>query len=106
MSPQPLSLRHPKIVSPQATASVVEEGPVNVTVENFDTAHLIDRDVTFVLPNTIFSYWAEAHFTKFMYVSVGGGWAGSNADAEWKELESGVLFEEWWRSSVKRGFKL
>jgi glyoxylate utilization-related uncharacterized protein len=72
MFPKPQGAVAPKIVSPEATAFMLEEGELAVTVEGFETAHLIDGDVVFVPPNTSFTYFAEAEFTKFLYVSGGG----------------------------------
>jgi quercetin dioxygenase-like cupin family protein len=71
MSPKTEDLVPQEIVSPQATALMLEEGQLAVTVEGFDTAHLIDGDVVFVPPNRPFTYFAEAEFTKFLYVSSG-----------------------------------
>jgi quercetin dioxygenase-like cupin family protein len=56
----------------QHTAFLLEEGQLNVGVEGYDPIHLVDGDLVFVPANTPFTYYAEAEFTKFMYVSGGG----------------------------------
>jgi len=62
-----------KINSTVATAFLVEEGQLEVTVEGYDEpAVLIDGDVVFVPANTSFSYAATAEFTKVMYITGGG----------------------------------
>ncbi|KAJ4364131.1 hypothetical protein N0V83_009586 [Neocucurbitaria cava] len=105
MSPQPPSLTPSSIVSPRATAFMVEEGQVGVLVDGFESAHLIDGDVVFVPPNTTFSYWAEAEFTKFMYVS-GGGDGLDRKLMENARVWSSAFFPRSGGVSVKRGFKL
>jgi quercetin dioxygenase-like cupin family protein len=59
------------VISAVATAFMVEEGQLEVVVEGFDAASLIDGDVVFVPGNVSFSYAAAAEFTKFMYVTGG-----------------------------------
>jgi quercetin dioxygenase-like cupin family protein len=62
-----------KINSTVATAFLVEEGQLEVTVEGYDEpAVLINGDVVFVPANTSFSYAATAEFTKVMYITGGG----------------------------------
>jgi quercetin dioxygenase-like cupin family protein len=63
----------PTIILPHHTAFMMEEGQLGVTIEGYDHVHLIDGDVVFIPANTSFVYYAEAEFTKFMYVSGGGG---------------------------------
>lgn len=61
------------VKSEVATAFMVEEGQLDVTVQGYDEpASLIDGDLVFVPANTSFSYVARAEFTKFMYVTGGG----------------------------------
>ncbi|KAK4161775.1 RmlC-like cupin [Cladorrhinum sp. PSN259] len=60
------------VSSDVATAFMVEEGQLKVTVEGYDPVSLINGDVVFVPRNTSFSYVATAEFTKFMYVTGGG----------------------------------
>jgi quercetin dioxygenase-like cupin family protein len=77
----------PMVRSPVATAFQVEEGQVDVTVEGYATAHLIEGDVVFVPANKSFTYVAEAEFTKFMYVSGGADGIDAmliRAGKEWK----------------------
>jgi len=62
----------PRIKSPVATAFQMEEGQLALTVEGYDTIHLIEGDVAFIPGNTSFSYAAEADFTNTMYVSGAG----------------------------------
>jgi quercetin dioxygenase-like cupin family protein len=62
----------PVVHSPYATAFQMEEGQLAVDVQGYDQATLIEGDVIFVPANTSFSYFAQAEFTKFMYVSGGG----------------------------------
>lgn len=73
MSAKSMSTGAPKTVSPLATAFILEEGQLAVSIKGFNVAHLIDGDILFVTPDTPFSYWAEAEFTKLMYVSGGDG---------------------------------
>ncbi|KAH7136748.1 RmlC-like cupin domain-containing protein [Dactylonectria estremocensis] len=72
MSHKPKGVVPSSMTSPHATAFMVEEGQLAVMVKGFRTAHLVNGDVFFVPPNTLFSYYAEAYFTKFLYVSGGG----------------------------------
>ncbi|KAK4456922.1 RmlC-like cupin [Cladorrhinum samala] len=62
----------PVVKSEVATAFMVEEGQLDVTVDGYDPISLIDGDVVFVPGNTSFTYAAGAEFTKFMYVTGGG----------------------------------
>ncbi|KAK0748996.1 RmlC-like cupin domain-containing protein [Schizothecium vesticola] len=62
----------PRLISAVATAFMVEEGQLEVVVEGYDAASLIDGDVVFVPGNVSFSYAATAEFTKLMYVTGGG----------------------------------
>ncbi|KAK1830581.1 RmlC-like cupin [Podospora conica] len=62
----------PVVTSSVATAFMMEEGQLEVVVEGYDAASLIDGDVLFVPGNVSFSYAAAAEFTKFMYVTGGG----------------------------------
>jgi quercetin dioxygenase-like cupin family protein len=61
----------PTLKLPVHTAFVMEEGQLGVDVDGYDHVHLIDGDVVFIPANTPFKYYAEAEFTKFMYVSGG-----------------------------------
>ena len=62
----------PLLKMPRHTAFMMEEGQLSVTLAGYDTIHLIQGDVVFIPANHEFSYFAEAEFTKFMYVSGGG----------------------------------
>jgi quercetin dioxygenase-like cupin family protein len=62
----------PSMKLPFHTAFMMEEGQLGVTVDGYDHIRLIDGDVVFIPANTPFTYYAEAEFTKFMYVSGGG----------------------------------
>ncbi|KAK3356869.1 RmlC-like cupin domain-containing protein [Lasiosphaeria hispida] len=62
----------PVVVSAVATAFMLEEGQLEVSVDGFEVAVLINGDIFFVPPNTHFSYATTAEFTKFMYVTGGG----------------------------------
>ncbi|KAF2118747.1 RmlC-like cupin domain-containing protein [Lophiotrema nucula] len=62
----------PWATSTHATAFVVEEGQLAVTVDGYEKASLIGGDIVFIPPETKFTYEAEAEFTKVMYVSGGG----------------------------------
>jgi quercetin dioxygenase-like cupin family protein len=62
----------PTMKLPYHTAFMMEEGKLAVNLDGYDQAHLIDGDVVFVPAHTPFTYYAEAEFTKFMYVSGGG----------------------------------
>ena len=61
-----------RVTSPVATAFMMEEGQLEVVVDGYEVASLIDGDVVFVPANVSFSYRAVAEFTKFMYVTGGG----------------------------------
>ncbi|PSN59495.1 RmlC-like cupin [Corynespora cassiicola Philippines] len=104
MSPKAEGVVAPGVTSPQATAFMVEEGMLVVEVDGFDTARLIDGDVVFVPANTTFSYYAEADFTKFMYVS--GGDNGLDAMLLDKAEDWSSAFYPRDTSNVKRGFKI
>lgn len=56
----------------QPVAFQLEEGMLSVTISGYDTVSLIQGDVVFVPGNTTFTYYAEAGFTRFLYVSGGG----------------------------------
>jgi len=72
LSPSRGGRKAPSVVSAVATAFMVEEGQLEVTVEGYDAARLINGDVVFMPGNVSFSYAAAAKFTKFMYVTGGG----------------------------------
>ncbi|GAB1315553.1 hypothetical protein MFIFM68171_05763 [Madurella fahalii] len=59
----------PVLISSVATAFMMEEGQLEVTVDGYDPVSLIDGDVVFIPTSTSFSYTATAEFTKFMYVT-------------------------------------
>lgn len=61
-----------RVRSKVATAFMVEEGELEVSVEGYEDARLIGGDVVFVPGGVAFSYKAAAEFTKFMYVTGGG----------------------------------
>lgn len=67
-----MSQKPEDVIASAVTSLMMEDGQLAVTVDGFPTAHLIDGDVFFVPPNTSFSYYAEADFTKLLYVSGGG----------------------------------
>lgn len=105
MSPKSESAVAPTTVSARATAFMVEEGQLAATVEGLETAHLIDGDVVFVPPNTTFPYWAEAEFTKFMYISGGG----DGLDAKLMQVTTtwtSAFFPQNGSQNIKRGFKI
>ncbi|KAH7377349.1 hypothetical protein BKA66DRAFT_422411 [Pyrenochaeta sp. MPI-SDFR-AT-0127] len=105
LSPKPESAVAPTMVSTQATAFMLEEGQLAVSIEGFATAHLIDGDVVFVPPNSTFAYWAEAEFTKFMYISGGGD--GLDAKLMQDATSWASAFYPRSRSeNVKRGIKI
>jgi len=62
----------PSVTNEYATAFMMEEGQLEVTVDGYDAVSLIDGDVVFVPGGVPFSYAATAEFTKFMYVTGGG----------------------------------
>lgn len=76
------------VKSAVATAFMVEEGQLEVEVDGFEAASLIDGDVVFVPANTPFSYVATAEFTKFMYVTGGGKGLDYELIAQAKSWES------------------
>jgi quercetin dioxygenase-like cupin family protein len=72
MSLKTASQSAPTMKLPHHTAFLMEEGQLGVDVDGYDHVRLIDGDVVFVPANTPFKYYAEAEFTKMMYVSGGG----------------------------------
>lgn len=72
LSPGPVAKGPVVVRSEVATAFMMEEGQLEVTVDGYDPVSLINGDVVFVPGNKSFSYVATAEFTKFMYVTGGG----------------------------------
>ena len=72
MSLRSVNITAPTMKLPYHTAFMVEEGQLGITIEDYEHAKLIDGDVVFIPANTPFTYYAEAEFTKFMYISGGG----------------------------------
>lgn len=105
MSPKSERARAPQTKSPHATAFQMEEGQLAVTVRGFDTVHLIHGDVVFVPPNTPFTYYAEAEFTKFMYVSGGGDGLDAMLISQAKNWTS-AFYPRSGSTNVKRGLKI
>ncbi|KAH8894479.1 RmlC-like cupin [Thozetella sp. PMI_491] len=73
VSPYRFGENPPAVNSTVATAMMLEEGQLQVKVDGYEPASLIDGDVVFVPANVSFTYSATAEFTKFMYVTGGVG---------------------------------
>ena len=71
-----------------ATAFLLQEGELEVTVAGYSPVRLIDGDVLFVPANVSFSYNATADFTKFMYVTGGGNGLDAGLIAKGKTWNS------------------
>ncbi|KAK3321755.1 RmlC-like cupin domain-containing protein [Apodospora peruviana] len=98
--------RAPVVKSAVATAFMMEEGQLEVTVEGFEPASLIDGDIVFVPPNTPFSYVATAEFTKFMYVTGGGAGLDAELMAKAKPWDSAFYPPQSSNLVVKRGIRI
>lgn len=92
----------PTIKSEVATAFMMEEGQLEVTVEGYEPVSLIDGDVVFVPANTSFSYAASADFTKFMYVTGGGEGLDYELMADAQSWDS-AFYPQGGESGVKAG---
>ncbi|TKW51043.1 Quercetin 2,3-dioxygenase [Colletotrichum tanaceti] len=57
----------------QPLAFQLEEGALNIAIDGYDAVMLIQGDIAFIPAHTLFNYKVLAAFTKFLYVSGGGG---------------------------------
>ncbi|CAK7224208.1 hypothetical protein SEUCBS140593_005494 [Sporothrix eucalyptigena] len=71
LSQQTAGMAPPTVNYTMATAFLLQEGELEVTVAGYAPIRLIDGDAVFVPANVSFSYHATAEFTKFMYVTGG-----------------------------------
>lgn len=55
----------------EPVAFQLEEGELNISIDGYEAAELIQGDVVFVPGNTSFTYYAAVPFTKLLYVSGG-----------------------------------
>ncbi|KUJ15878.1 RmlC-like cupin, partial [Mollisia scopiformis] len=70
LSPKPANVTALELNFKEPVAFQMEEGMLAVEMGG-ERHRIIDGDVLFVPGNTTFKYWAEAEFTKFMYVCNG-----------------------------------